>query len=44
MTSKRWSPGLLWRRWRIARARARLTVMTGGKPPVPPRDEHKWLN
>jgi membrane associated rhomboid family serine protease len=44
MTSKRWSPGLLWRRWRIARARARLTVMTGGKPPAPPRDEHKWLN
>jgi membrane associated rhomboid family serine protease len=45
MTSKRWSPALAWRRWRIARARARLTVMTGGKPRVPPgRDEHKWLN
>jgi membrane associated rhomboid family serine protease len=46
MTSKRWSPGLAWRRWRIARARARLTVMTGGKSgPAPrPRDEHKWLN
>jgi membrane associated rhomboid family serine protease len=45
MTSKRWSPGLAWRRWRIARARARLTVMSGGKGQAPrPRDEHKWLN
>jgi len=45
MTSKRWSPGLAWRRWRIARARARLTVMSGGKSQPPrPRDEHKWLN
>lgn len=45
MTSKRWSPGLAWRRWRIARARARLTVMSGGKSHAPPaRDEHKWLN
>ena len=40
MTSKRWSPGLAWKRWRIARARAKLTVVQGGKP----RDEHKWLN
>ncbi|HEX4421486.1 MAG TPA: rhomboid family intramembrane serine protease [Kofleriaceae bacterium] len=45
MISKRWSPGLAWRRWRIARARARLKVMTGGKGHIPPvRDEHKWLN
>ena len=45
LTSKRWSPGLAWRRWRIARARARLTVMSGGKGHAPPvRDEHKWLN
>ncbi|HEU4733161.1 MAG TPA: rhomboid family intramembrane serine protease [Kofleriaceae bacterium] len=45
LTSKRWSPGLAWKRWRIARARARLKVMTGGKAPPPkPRDEHKWLN
>jgi len=50
MTSKRWSPGLAWRRWRIARARAHLTVMTGGqggKGPKPTKgkpDEHKWLN
>jgi len=45
MTSKRLSPGLAWKRWRIARARARLKVMTGGAPAAPrPRDEHKWLN
>jgi membrane associated rhomboid family serine protease len=45
MTSKRLSPGLAWKRWRIARARARLKVMSGGKGHVPPtRDEHKWLN
>jgi membrane associated rhomboid family serine protease len=45
LTSKRWRPGLAWKRWRIARARARLTVMSGGKAHVPPaRDEHKWLN
>lgn len=45
ITSKRWSPSLAWKRWRIARARARLKVMSGGKGHVPPaRDEHKWLN
>lgn len=45
MTSKRWSPVLAWKRWRIARARARLTVMSGGKARTPSaRDEHKWLN
>jgi membrane associated rhomboid family serine protease len=45
LTSKRWSPVLVWKRWRIARARARLTVMSGGKArSSPPRDEHKWLN
>jgi membrane associated rhomboid family serine protease len=45
LTSKRWSPGLAWKRWRIARARARLKVMSGGTGHVPPsRDEHKWLN
>lgn len=47
MTSKRWSPGLAWKRWRIARARARLSVIEGGaKPPKPakPRDEQRWLN
>jgi membrane associated rhomboid family serine protease len=44
LTSKRWSPRLMWKRWRIPRARARLKVMSGGKPAAPPRDEHKWLN
>lgn len=45
LTSKRFRPGLAWKRWRIARARARLTVMSGGKAHAPPtRDEHKWLN
>jgi hypothetical protein len=45
MTSKRLNPGLAWKRWRIARARARLKVMSGGKGHVPPtRDEQKWLN
>jgi membrane associated rhomboid family serine protease len=44
MTSKRFSPGLAWRRWRIARARAKLSVIDGGTKPSRPRDEHKWLN
>jgi membrane associated rhomboid family serine protease len=43
MTSKRLSPGLAWRRWKIARARAKLSVIDGGKP-ARPRDEQKWLN
>jgi len=30
LTSKRWSPGLAWRRWRISRARAKLSVLDGG--------------
>lgn len=45
LTSKRWSPTLAWKKWRIARARSRLKVMAGGKGHVPPvRDENKWLN
>lgn len=32
MTSKRWSPGLAWKRWRISRARRRLSVIEGGQP------------
>lgn len=50
MVSKKWSPGLAWKRWRIARARAKLSVLEGGastKPPTKPgsgkRDE-RWLN
>lgn len=44
MTSKRWSPGLAWKRWRLQRARAKLTVMQGGQGAKGKRDEHKWLN
>ncbi len=43
MCSKRWSPGLAWKRWRIARARAKLSVIDGGKKQKP-KDEQKWLN
>jgi membrane associated rhomboid family serine protease len=44
MTSKRWSPGLVWRRWRVARARRKLAVLEGGapaargRPPLGPPD------
>lgn len=45
ITSKQWSPAAAWKRWRIARARSRLKMMSGGKAHTPPvRDEHKWLN
>ncbi|HEX5061935.1 MAG TPA: rhomboid family intramembrane serine protease [Kofleriaceae bacterium] len=47
MTSKRLSPGLAWKRWRIARARARLSVLEGGAKaakPKPKSDEQRWLN
>ncbi len=44
MTSKRLSPGLAWRRWRIGRARAKLSVIDGGKPREPKKPSEKWLN
>jgi membrane associated rhomboid family serine protease len=44
MTSKRWSPSLAWKKWRIARARARLGVIDGGAAKKAKRDEHRWLN
>jgi len=48
MTSKRFSPGLAWRRWRIARARAKLSVIDGGKPrdatANKSKNDQKWLN
>ncbi len=49
MVSKKWNPGLTWNRWRIRRARAKLTVIEGGKAAAPAssrpgRDEQKWLN
>lgn len=48
MTSKTLSPGLAWKRWRIARARARLSVIDGGapRPPSSPRkkSDERYLN
>ena len=46
MTSKKWSPGLAWKRWRIARARRRLAVLEGGLPKAKakPKDEQRFLN
>jgi membrane associated rhomboid family serine protease len=46
MTSKRASPGLAWKRWRIARARARLSVVDGGAPRGPRKksDDHRFIN
>ncbi|HSD89809.1 MAG TPA: rhomboid family intramembrane serine protease [Kofleriaceae bacterium] len=46
MTSKRWSPGLAWKRWRIARARAKLSVIEGGlkRKPAPKRDDQRFIN
>jgi membrane associated rhomboid family serine protease len=44
MTSKRWSPGLAWKKWRLARARRRLSVIEGGAKPAKARDEQRWLN
>jgi len=43
MTSKKWSPALAWKRWRIARARARLSVIEGGAPKRKP-DGERFLN
>lgn len=43
MTSKL-SPGLAWKRWRIARARAKLTVMQGGQPSAAKKREEKYFN
>jgi membrane associated rhomboid family serine protease len=44
MTSKRLNPGLAWNRWRIRRARAHLSVVTGGEPKPKPRPKDKWVN
>ena len=44
MVSKKWSPGLLYKRWKISRAKAKLSVLQGGAAPKPKRDEQKWLN
>jgi hypothetical protein len=48
MTSKRWSPGLAWKRWKIARARAKLSVIEGGmkaRPPTKPsKPDERFIN
>ena len=49
MVSKKWSPGLLYKRWKISRAKAKLQVLQGGQAgrsgsAQPKRDEQKWLN
>lgn len=44
LTSKNWNPGLRWKRWRIARARAKLSVLEGGRAIPKKRDEQKWVN
>lgn len=43
ITSKKVSPGLAWKRWRLARARRKLSVIDGGKKPRR-KDEQKFLN
>jgi membrane associated rhomboid family serine protease len=43
MVSK-FSPGLMWKKWRIQRARAKLTVMQGGVSSKKRPDEQKYLN
>lgn len=43
MVSKKWSPGLVYKRWKISRAKAKLQVLQGGQA-RPKRDEQKWLN
>ena len=43
MVSK-FSPGLMWKKWRIQRARAKLTVMQGGVTSKKRPDEQKYLN
>lgn len=50
ITSKRWSPGLAWKKWKIARARAKLSVIEGGMSGRPPRsakpksDSERFIN
>jgi membrane associated rhomboid family serine protease len=44
ITGKRWSPGLAWKRWRIQRARRKLSVIEGGAKPKKKRDEQGYLN
>ena len=44
LTSKRVSPALAWKRWRIARARARLSVLDGGAARPRGKRDERFLN
>lgn len=46
MVSKKFSPGLRLKRWRIARARAKLSVIEGGLKPKPtkPKSDERFIN
>jgi membrane associated rhomboid family serine protease len=44
ITSRKWSPVLAWKKWRLARMRRRLSVIEGGVKPPRKRDEQRWLN
>lgn len=44
MTSRKWSPGLAWKKWKLARMRKRLSVIEGGVKPARKRDEQSYLN
>jgi membrane associated rhomboid family serine protease len=44
ITSRKWSPGLAWKKWRLARMRKRLSVIEGGVKPARKRDEQSYLN
>ena len=44
ITSRKWSPGLAWKKWRLARMRRRLSVIEGGVKPARKRDGERYLN
>lgn len=47
LVSRKWSPALAWKKWRIARARAKLSVIQGGatkKAAGTKRDEQRFIN
>ena len=44
ITSKKWSPALAWKRWRVARLRAKLSVLEGGAGRTKRNTDEKFLN
>ena len=44
ITSRKWSPGLAYKKWKLARMRKRLSVIEGGVKPARKRDEQSYLN